>query len=353
MSEELTFFEKTHGRWNEIFNEFGSERLKVAMANPGKHCPSPINLASQKNGFRLDKDFNIKGGLGFDNSLSTPTISGINIIANITGQDTKTVTHQIHKFIDGNQFDTFAIREEIKQHQELQKNKDLEKLEFNRNLIKDILKQPVDNKFRDEYLKHRGLEQAISILNNDIRSIPNLYFDKKTTLPAMVSVVRNEDNKIAFLHRTFLDEKGNKANVENVKKVTGKTREDAYQRPYFAQVNNPKNLNSKTINIAEGIETALAVALITKNSDKVISAINANGLTRYKPPQGIKNINIWADNDSKGIEAAKKLKKNLTGKIKIQVYIPKERGHDFLDEFNKNQNKYLNMNKSKNKGLTR
>jgi hypothetical protein len=56
-------------------------------------------------------------------------------------------------------------------------------------------------------------------------------------------VVRNEDNKIAFLHRTFLDEKGNKADVSEVKKVTGPTRADAYQRPFNTQVNEPTKNN--------------------------------------------------------------------------------------------------------------
>jgi hypothetical protein len=40
-----------------------------------------------------------------------------------------------------------------------------------------------------------SLEKAIPMLNNDIRSIPNLYYDKTTTHPAMVAVVRNEDKQ--------------------------------------------------------------------------------------------------------------------------------------------------------------
>lgn len=348
---ELTLTEKATNRWNEIFTQFISDdKFNKALANPGKHVQSPFNIESKRNGFRLDKDFQYKNGLGFCNYQGA--MSGIKMISFMTGQDENTVAHQVHKFLDGHKLDALEIKAEIKQHQEQQKHKDIQKLEFNKKLISDILHQEIDNSYRDKYLKSRGLENVIPLINNkDIISTPELYYDKNTKLPAMLSVVRNEDNKIAFLHRTYLDKDGNKAKVEDVKKVTGATRENAYQRPFYAQVNNPKNLNSKNIHIAEGIETALAVTLLTKNSDKVISAVNAHGLTQYEPQTHTKKVFIWADNDKKGIEAANKLQEKLHGKVRTQIIIPRNKGNDFLDEWNiqKNQ-KLFKRNRQINKG---
>lgn len=350
-NNNLTFEEKTFGNWHKIFNEFVSDpNLHLALINPGKsRAPSPFNASSKKDGFRFDKDFEAKGGLGFCNAQGA--MSGVGMIAFLNASTTKEVASQIHKFLDGKTIDIVKTRTDIELARNKQKNQDLHKLDFSRKLISKILKQPINNKFRDSYLKSRGLEKAIPMLNNDIRSIANLYYNKTTHLPAMVSVVRNEDNKIAFLHKVYLDDKGNKAMIDAPKQVTYHTRADAYQRPFLAQVNSPTKNNSKVEHVAEGIETALAVALITKNKDRVVSSINSHGMTMFEPQANTKQVHIWADNDKAGIEAAQKLQAKLlsTGKVKVQVVMPRQQGHDFLDELrlqqekpNQNKNSQLN-----------
>lgn len=359
-NNQLTFEEKTFGNWHKIFNEFiKNPNLHLALINPGKsRAPSPFNASSKKDGFRFDKDFEAKGGLGFCNSQGA--MSGVGMIAFLNASNnTKAVASQIHKFLDGKTIDIVKARTDIELARNKQKNQDLHKLDFSRKLISNILKQPINNKFRDAYLKSRGLEKAIPMLNNDIRSIPNLYYNKTTHLPAMVSVVRNEDNKIAFLHKVYLDDKGNKATIDDPKQVTYHTRADAYQRPFLAQVNNPTKNNSKVEHVAEGIETALAVVLITKNRDRVVSSINSHGMTMFEPKANTKQVHIWADHDKAGIEAAQKLQAKLlsTGKVKVQVVMPRQQGHDFLDELliqqkNPNQNKNIQFN-NQEKGVSR
>lgn len=348
MSNNLTFEEKTFGNWHKIFNEFVADtNLHLALINPGKsRAPSPFNANSKKDGFRFDKDFEAKGGLGFCNAQGA--MSGVGMIAFLNASTTKQVASQIHKFLDGKTIDIIQTRSDIELARHKQKNQDLHKLDFSRKLISNILKQPINNKFRDAYLTSRGLEKAIPMLNNDIRSIPNLYYNKTTHLPAMVSVVRNEDNKIAFLHKVYLDDKGNKATIDAPKQVTYHTRADAYQRPFLAQVNNPTKNNSNVEHVAEGIETALAVALMTKNKDRVVSSINSHGMTMFEPKTTTKQVHIWADNDKAGIEAAQKLQANLlsTGKVKVQVVMPRQQGHDFLDELHIQQQKNPNQNKN-------
>ncbi|TEU24935.1 MAG: hypothetical protein E3I13_01000, partial [Gammaproteobacteria bacterium] len=109
--------------------------------------------------------------------------------------------------------------------------------------------------------------------------------------------------------------------------------------------------------VAEGIETALAVVLMTKNKDRVVSSINAHGMTMFEPKSDTRQVHIWADNDKAGIEAAQKLQAKLlaTGKVKVQVVMPRQQGHDFLDELhiqqqkNPNQNKTIQFNNKDNK----
>lgn len=354
MSNNLTFEEKTFGNWHKIFNEFvANPNLHLALINPGKsRAPSPFDARSKKDGFRFHQDFERKGGLGFCNSQGA--MSGVGMIAFLNASNTKEVASQIHKFLDGKTIDIIKTRTDIECARNKQKNQDLHKLDFSRTLISNILKQPINNKFRDAYLTARGLEKAIPMLNNDIRSIANLYYNKTTHLPAMVSVVRNEDHKIAFLHKVYLDDKGNKATIDEPKQVTYHTRADAYQRPFLAQVNNPTNNNSKVEHVAEGIETALAVVLITKNKDRVVSSINSHGMTMFEPKSDTRQVHIWADHDKAGIEAAQKLQAKLlsTGKVKAQVVMPRQQGHDFLDELNrqqKNPNQSIQFNHKNNK----
>jgi hypothetical protein len=359
---KLTFTEKTTGRWDEIFKEFlgNNERMMHALRNPGKGVPNPFDLSSKRDGFRLAKDYNTKNGLGFDNSKpGSHAISGVKMIAFLTGQTENQVSSNIHKFLDGKTMDIIKIRADIETQKKERHHRDLEKLEFNRNMIRGILNKPVDNSFRDKYLESRGLKDAIPFINNDIRGIPELeYFNNKQqeNLPAMVSIVRNEDHKIAFLHRTYLDKNGNKADVENTKKTTGGTREDAYQRPFFAQVNNPKDNSGKNIHICEGVETALAVAVMTKNKDQVISAVNANGVTKFRPPANNKNVTIWADYDVAGMKAAIDLQNTIGHQTNVKINLP-ESGFqkDFLDDLNQgksNQQKAFTKN-TQDKGISR
>jgi maltose-binding protein MalE len=76
--------------------------------------------------------------------------------------------------------------------------------------------------------------------------------------------------------------------------------------------------------------------VITRNKDRVVSTVNAHGMTMFEPKSDTKQVHIWADNDKAGIDAAKKLQEKLlaAGKVKVQVVIPKKQGHDFLDELN-------------------
>jgi ankyrin repeat protein len=354
MSEQtLSLKEKSQDRWNEIFNHFISdERFKKAINNPGKHVPSPFNHLSKKDGFRLDPDFDSKNGLGYDNSIGS--MSGVEMIAKHTGQDITTTAAAIHKFIDGRDIELGIQRdpEEVKKQARAREQAILEKqaddLEKAQDINDQVLSSPKNNEQLKTYLSGRGFDTTIvDNINPTIFATDGLYYDKDNNYPAMVAPVVNNKGETVFLHRTFLDGKGNKADVAAAKKVTPKLTADAYQNPYFVQVNNaPK---SNTIHVAEGIETALAVSAITNNKDQVLSTINTDGMAKFMPTDKNSNVVIWADNDTGGIKAANTLQERLNKEgITASINIPKTQGNDFLDEYLQAKKQNIDLGKEYN-----
>lgn len=339
MNDHLTLQQKSAGHWTEIFSALtNNQRFIVALANKGKHVPSPLNIESQKNGFRLDADYENKNGLGYDNLFGT--MSGVEIIAKLTNSTINQAAHKIHNFIDNNKITKQTPTQLAAKKIEVDKSKQAEqqKIVNAKKQVKSILAQTKNNKHLKAYLKSRGLNKAFDNLNPSIYSVDNLYYNKQTSTPGIVAPVFNARGETVFLHRTYLNQKSEKNTaLENNKKVTPKIIDTAYQNAFGIKVNNANTNNSDIINIVEGIETGLAVSLITDNREPVISTINTVGMTKFMPSNKDKHIVIWADNDAAGIKAANSLKRTLD-KISVSatIKIPKTKGHDFLDSYTTN-----------------
>ncbi len=359
MADNTPLKEKSYNRWNDIFNHFINDaKLSVALALPGKHVPSPINTLSKKDGFRLHKDFEQLNGLGFDNSVSGG-LSGVEIIAQITGNSINEVAHKIHQYLDGEDEISITKPAEIKQ-QMTNDSEDAqitaeEKIKFTKKTTNNILNQETNASVVNQYLDNRGLTVAIPYLNSDIIGLDSLYYDKNTKTPAMVVQVKNNNGELLFLHRTYLDNDYQKnSSVDTVKKVTTALTKDAYQHSYYVQVNNA--IQTDTVHIAEGIETALAVAVINENKHPVLSTISTGGMTKYEPTANIKNVVIWADNDKNeaGIKTAKELANKLQKQgVNVEINLPKQQGYDFLDALNSNTTKLYTSIKSFSKQVTK
>ena len=336
-NDNRSFEEKTYGRWAEIFNHFlNDSRVGAAILSNGKHVPSPVNANSKKDGFRFDKDFETKGGLSFDNSYGA--MNGLTLISTMTGDNTKEVAHKIHQYIDGQSVEITDVKERIASDKVKQKTEQENKLKTAKQTVDGILAQATNQVVVNNYLTNRGLAQAVPYLNKDVISgVNSLYYNKDTKTPAMVAQVKNNQGELLFLHRTYLDSEYQKNKVvDTAKKVTSAISAGAYQNTYSVQVNNaPK---TDTVHIAEGIETALAVAVINENKHPVLSTINTGGMTKYQPTNNIKNVVIWADSDESGIKAAQTLAGKLNNQnINVQIKQPLTNGHDFLDALNSRQ----------------
>ena len=190
------------------------------------------------------------------------------------------------------------------------------------------------------YLSKRGLD--VSDLPNTLRGIKSCLNVSnvdgklvKSWTPAMLGVYFDKEGKPLTLHRIYLTPEGNKANVEDVKKIMsppGDIRGGAIRLDYHP---------GEHLAVAEGIETALAVREMSGlptwacYSDRLLEAVHI--------PSSVKRVSIFADKDVSGAgqAAAENLRKRLESHgVEARVFFPKQaipagsKGIDWLDEYN-------------------
>lgn len=184
-----------------------------------------------------------------------------------------------------------------------------------------------------EYFQYRGisgnLPRTLGFIDNE------LYQDNTITtyLPVMVTLVRAPDGTIVGVHRTYLDTHGpGKAKVKSPKKFFKALYPGALTGSAIRLYR-----HDGVIGIAEGIEKAVAVAQAT--GTPMWAAGGATLLQSFIPPAGVRQVDIWADNDPQwvGQEAAIKLALRLmnTGKT-VRLMIPPSEGDDWQEVLIKN-----------------
>lgn len=167
----------------------------------------------------------------------------------------------------------------------------------------------------DSYLqsRHIGLDQY----PNCLRTAPWLcYFDddEASAWPAMLAMVHDITGQAVTIHRTYLAKDGSgKAPVEKPRKTV------------CAHGTNPHirlTPVATAMGIAEGIETALAVAKLF--SVPTWSALSTYGIETFEPPSGIERLIVFGDHDSNGAgqKAAHTLAARLASQMPVEVRIP-------------------------------
>jgi putative DNA primase/helicase len=173
------------------------------------------------------------------------------------------------------------------------------------------------------YLRSRNLEP----IADSLRFLPRCRVTGEGVkeLAAMIALVRSPDGEPLTLHRTYLQD-GAKAAISSPRRMmAGETPIGSYIQ--LGPV-------SDCLGISEGIETALAV----KRDYGVTcwSAISDSGLAAFNPPESVRELRIYADNDRNyaGQAAAYSLAKRLSlsqRTINVSVHIPATAGTDFAD----------------------
>lgn len=170
-----------------------------------------------------------------------------------------------------------------------------------------------------KYLERRCGDPADYL--SQIRFHPGLKHPMdKEPHPGMVALLQPNKGRAMGVHRTFLTLDGQKAPLNPVRMVFG---ECAPVQICAA---------AERMGVGEGIETCICAS--KQFGIPVWSALNANGLKAWEPPEIAKSIVIFGDNDSNftGQDAAFSLARKLALKgLHVDVQIPEEPDTDWAD----------------------
>lgn len=178
------------------------------------------------------------------------------------------------------------------------------------------------------YLEKRGLQTTDTRF---LKHHPKMPYYKDQALvgyfPAMIAVYSSPERVPVSVHVTYLTPEGDKAPVEDVKKILPKVRDLSWDGGSL-KLSEP----AIVLGVCEGIETALACQLLHKIP--VWACANATFLPKFKAPAETKKIVIFGDNDASytGHAAAYALaKKMVSDGLKVEVKLPPQVGTDFAD----------------------
>lgn len=177
------------------------------------------------------------------------------------------------------------------------------------------------------YLKRRGFG-GVWPLPQALRLHPRLAFWRDGavigTFPAMVAPLALPDGRTVALHRTYLAQDGRKADVPEVRKLTGAA---GLLQGACIPLHKPA---AGRIGIAEGIETALGAWLAS--GVPTVAAYSAGNLAAWQWPPGVQRLVIFADHDKAGREAADALLlRAVRARLRAEVLAPSDPGADWCD----------------------
>ena len=179
---------------------------------------------------------------------------------------------------------------------------------------------PVSGSMADTYLQSRGLRDPGS---PDLLAHPDLTdYETRRGWPGMVAVPRLANGApVGGIHRTFLLDDGSGKALAG-KKMLGTIAEAAVRLFPLPEDGH--------LGVAEGIETALAARAIF--GTPVWAALSADGMARFRWPEGTCRVTIFADAGDAGRQAAATLSDRLNmADIPNEVIAPLH-GDDFNDD---------------------
>lgn len=320
--------ELAKGRWATVFEELAPE-LHEAMANAPNHVPCPVHGGTD--GFRLFEHYH-ETGRGICNTCG-PQKSGIDMLMWVKGWDLKTTIRHVADFLREDEVDPRP--EPSFKKEDIRPRVDPKIAEARLRRVWQETR-PIEGTPAEAYLLKRGIWREN--LSKVLRYHPKMvYVDnaaKRKTgyFPCLIAPVCNIEGKIVTLHRIYLTEEGDKAPVEEVKKMMSP------RLPLNGSAIRLFPAEYDVLGVAEGIETALAVHAISRMP--VWSCVTAGLMEKVEIPGHIKRLVIWADLDKsgRGQAAAQALANRFEGTdVSVEVCLPfatlgeNDKGIDWLD----------------------
>jgi phage/plasmid primase-like uncharacterized protein len=313
--------QRAAGRWLGVLEAL-APALGLALQRPGRHVACPVHGGTD--GFRLFRDADRTGG-GVCNTCGA-FHDGFALLMWVNRWTFPEVLTAVARELGTTEARTCESQRGL--------SRPPRRKERNRESVIEALNRVWQQSLGPEdpraaplraYLSRRGLSGA-ELDHRVVRFHPQLGYwqgnDRGEVklvgrYPVLVALVTDANGDPVTMHRTYLTPEGRKASVPAPKKLMG--------CPGHRLAGGAIRLcaPAPVLGVAEGIETALAVRLIT--GMPVWSAVSANLLARFEPPAETSRVVVWADRDRSGAgeAAAVSLCERLQGKgIPVAVRLP-------------------------------
>ena len=314
--------QKAKGNWGYIISSIEPSTLDAINSNCS-HVPCPVH--GGKDGYRVYRDFHETGG-SVCNTCGNFS-DGFATLEFVTGMSVSEVVKKVRDLLDDK---PSLITKKVKTTC-LPKPKPAAKANKTTERLRAAWLQSSQNDISliEKYVVSRGLPVGLAeVWASQARqnSVMRTYQKVEGVIvnfgvqPAILSIVYNGDGQAISLHRTYLDSEGTKNTVLPNAKTLMPSKEGV---EWFSCAVRLGEQPETTLNIAEGIETSLAV--MAMGESHCWATVNAQNLAGFVPPENIKEVVVWADLDKSetGFKAAQALQERLCKEgIEVIIKLP-------------------------------
>ncbi|QVL47012.1 MAG: toprim domain-containing protein [Thiocapsa sp.] len=317
------------GHWTQVLAELAPD-LEPALDRLGRHVPCPVH--GGRDGFRLFRDVRETGG-GVCNTCGAFS-DGFALLMWMNGWrfvDALRAVAATLPLSTGDGGSSLPISKPARTSSSAWRRAEIEKVWAESMDPRHSSAAPLRRYLAGRSLNHEGL--AIRKLRFH-PGLPYWHNGRRTgSYPAMIAPVTSPKGELITLHRTYLTEDGRKAAVAAPRKLMAYP-EDLRLAGSAIRLEKA----GAALGITEGIETALAVMLMT--GEPAWAATSAGMLERFEPPTDVIALTIWADRDRSGtgersarILADRMSAHGLTAEVRLpEMAIPKgASGVDWFD----------------------
>ena len=322
--------EQASGEWLEILPLLDA-RLSDAVARVGKHIPCPVH--GGKDGFRLYAN-DMNGG-GACNTCGT-FADGFAVLQWLLGcsfyESLRIVAELLNNGTVPDQPEPSRVVPAIERG-----NGYMGAIKY---LLDTSSRTP--NRAARAYYERRGIAQTSDFITNSLKyhDSADVYHNGKRVVingkplryPCILGLARNARG-VTGLHQIYLTKHGEPA-ANEISQIVGS---EYSKKRMIGQFNGTAvrfASAGKTLIVCEGIETGLAIRLLT-GCDSIAACGTAALLSGVDVPDCVENLLIYADNDKAGKDAAKKLQEREQQRREVKIIAPDACvGNDWLDWLN-------------------
>lgn len=324
--------EQARGRWLEILPLLDA-RLADAVARAGKHVPCPVH--GGKDGFRLYAN-DMNGG-GACNTCGT-FADGFAILQWLRCCSFFEALQLVAELLNN------GIVPAPTSNAQTNQNRANERGNGYMGAMKYLLdtSSRTPNRAARAYYERRGIAQTSDFITNSLKyhDSADVYHNGKRVVisgkplryPCILGLARNARG-VTGLHQIYLTKSGEPATNE-ISQIIGSEYSKKRMLGQFSGTAVRFARAEKTLIVCEGIETGLAIRLLT-GCNNIAACGTAALLSGVDVPDSVENLLIYADNDKAGKDAAKKLQEREQQRREVEIIAPDACvGNDWLDWLN-------------------